>query len=153
MQAELGAIIEGKVTGITKFGAFVTMPGGTSGLVHISEIANTYVNDINEYLTVGQQVKVKVVGITPEGKINLSIKKAVDTPAHETRRSAPAQRQSFPRQNSAPRSAPRSAPGEVYGQTGDKSFEDKLKQFMQDSDSRMSGNRLYEKRPSKRRRD
>ena len=77
MQAELGAIIEGKVTGITKFGAFVTMPDGTSGLVHISEIANTYVNDINEYLTVGQQVKVKVVGITPEGKINLSIKKAV----------------------------------------------------------------------------
>ena len=89
MQAELGAIIEGKVTGITKFGAFVTMPDGTSGLVHISEIANTYVNDINEYLTVGQQVRVKVVGITPEGKINLSIKKAVDAPARETRRSSP----------------------------------------------------------------
>lgn len=153
MQAELGAIIEGKVTGITKFGAFVTMPDGTSGLVHISEIANTYVNDINEHLTVGQQVRVKVVGITPEGKINLSIKKAVEAPAREARRSSPAPRQSSPRQNSSTRSAPRSAPGEVYGQTADKSFEDKLKQFMQDSDSRMSGSRLYEKRPSKRRRD
>lgn len=148
MQAELGAIIEGKVTGITKFGAFVTMPDGTSGLVHISEIANTYVNDINEHLTLGQQVKVKVVGITPEGKINLSIKKASAPPAREARRPSPA-----PRQSSAPRPAQRSAAGEVYGQTADKSFEDKLKQFMQDSDSRMSGSRLYEKRPTKRRRD
>ncbi len=153
MQAELGAIIEGKVTGITKFGAFVTMPDGTSGLVHISEIANTFVNDVNEYLTVGQQVRVKVVGITPEGKINLSIKKAVDTPVRENRRSAPAPRQFSPRQSSAPHSTPNAAPGEVYGQTSDKSFEDKLKQFMQDSDSRMSGSRLYEKRPAKRRRD
>lgn len=147
MQAELGAIIEGKVTGITKFGAFVTMPDGTSGLVHISEIANTYVNDVNEHLTLGQQVKVKVVGITPEGKINLSIKKAAAPPAREARKPAPA-----PRQSSAPRPAQRAA-GEVYGQTADKSFEDKLKQFMQDSDSRMSGSRLYEKRPTKRRRD
>lgn len=147
MQAELGAIIEGKVTGITKFGAFVTMPDGTSGLVHISEIANTYVNDVNEHLTLGQQVKVKVVGITLEGKINLSIKKAAAPPARESRKPAPA-----PRQSSAPRPAQRAA-GEVYGQTADKSFEDKLKQFMQDSDSRMSGSRLYEKRPTKRRRD
>lgn len=154
MQPELGAIIEGKVTGITKFGAFVTMPEGASGLVHISEIANTYVNDVNEYLSVGQKVKVKVVGITPEGKINLSIKKASDTPSARQEHGASAPpRRTAQRQTNASQSASSPPTGEVYGQTADKSFEDKLRQFMHDSDSRMSGNRLYEKRPSKRRRN
>ena len=56
MELEIGAIQEGKVTGITKFGAFVLLPGGTSGLVHISEIANAYVSDVNDYLKVGDTV-------------------------------------------------------------------------------------------------
>ena len=58
MQVEVGAVVEGTVTGITKFGAFVSLPDGRSGLVHISEIANTYVNDVNDYLKVGDAVKV-----------------------------------------------------------------------------------------------
>lgn len=147
MQPEKGTILEGKVTGITKFGAFVTMPDRTSGLVHISEIANEYVNDVNDYLKVGQTVRVKVIQITEDGKINLSIKKAAEQP-----KPAPAPRQ--PVQSSAPpaRSTITSAAqGEVYGQTGDKSFEDKLKQFMQDSDKRISGNKLYAERRGKRR--
>lgn len=146
MELTVGSIVEGKVTGITKFGAFVTMPGG-SGLVHISEIANAYVNDVNDYLTLGQTVKVKVLSITPEGKVNLSVKQALPREENSAppRRSAPAPR---PKQeNSAPArsrqrdSAPRE--GTVNGPSGDAAFEDKLKHYMQEADSRMSGNKLY----------
>ncbi|MDR3729544.1 MAG: S1 RNA-binding domain-containing protein, partial [Oscillospiraceae bacterium] len=73
MELEVGSILEGKVTTITKFGAFVALPGGKSGLVHISEIANQFVNDVHDFLQEGQEVKVKVLS-TEGGKINLSIK-------------------------------------------------------------------------------
>ena len=85
MELAVGAILEGKVTGITKFGAFVSLPGGKTGMVHISEIAHAYVSDINEYLTVGQEVKVKVIAIDPAGKINLSIKKTTEPPSRQGR--------------------------------------------------------------------
>jgi len=153
MLLEVGTIVEGKVTGITKFGVFVALPGGKSGLVHISEVANTYVNDIHEHVNDGQTVKVKIIGITPEGKINLSIKKAVEEPAKEAR---PPKREERPR-SFTPRPQPqqRTAPvGELYQaqKSADSSFEDKLKQFMQESDSRMSGNKLYEQQKKSRRR-
>ena len=76
MDLAVGAIFEGKVTGITKFGAFVSLPEGKSGMVHISEVANSFVNDIKDFLTEGQDVKVKVINIDQAGRINLSIKKA-----------------------------------------------------------------------------
>ena len=79
MQLEIGRIYQGKVTEITKFGAFVEVEGKT-GMVHISEIANTYVNEIKDHLKIGQEVKVKVINITEEGKISLSIKKALPKP-------------------------------------------------------------------------
>lgn len=86
MDWQVGEILEGKVTGITKFGAFVALPGGKSGLVHISEVANAFVSDVNEHVQVGQTVKVKLLSVTPEGKINLSIKRALDEPPQpETR--------------------------------------------------------------------
>lgn len=77
MQLEVGKIYTGKVTGITKFGAFVELEKGTTGMVHISEVANTFVNDINEHLKDGQEVKVKVMSLGDNGKIALSIKKAL----------------------------------------------------------------------------
>ena len=80
MEFGVGSIVEGKVTGITKFGAFVALPDGKSGLVHISEIAYSYVNEVSDFLKVGQQVKVKVIGIDDSNRINLSIKKAMDPP-------------------------------------------------------------------------
>lgn len=76
MQLEIGNIYDGKVTEITKFGAFVEVSGKT-GMVHISEVSNTFVNDIKDHLTVGQEVKVKVINLTDDGKISLSIKKAL----------------------------------------------------------------------------
>ncbi|GAA4722259.1 S1 RNA-binding domain-containing protein [Brevibacillus fulvus] len=79
MPIEVGGKLEGKVTGITKFGAFVELPGGITGLVHISEVANTYVTDIHQHLKVGDIVTVKVLAVK-ENKIALSIKKAVERP-------------------------------------------------------------------------
>ena len=147
MQLEVGAILDGTVTGITKFGAFVSLPESKSGLVHISEIANAYVTDVNEYLKVGQAVKVRVLAITPDGKINLSIKRAVETPPQQN------QEHRAPRQpRSAQQSRANAAHGQVHGPTGDASFEDRLKQFMQESDSRIAGNRLYSDRNRGRRR-
>ena len=101
MELEIGAIQEGKVTGITKFGAFVLLPGGKSGLVHISEIANAYVNDVNDYLKVGDAVKVKILSVNEAGKINLSIKQA------QPRRMSPARR--MPRALPMPTAVPRRA--------------------------------------------
>ena len=83
MALEVGAILEGKVTGITKFGVFVALPEGKSGLVHISEVANAFVSDINEHVQMGQTVKVRVLNITDDGKINLSIKRAQDMPQRQ----------------------------------------------------------------------
>lgn len=77
MQHKIGAIVEGKVTGITKFGAFVELEGGTVGMVHISEISSTYVSDISEHLKDQQKVSVKILNIGEDGKVSLSIKKAM----------------------------------------------------------------------------
>ena len=76
MQLEVGNILEGKVTGITKFGAFVELEPGTTGMVHISEVSSTFVKDISEHLQQNQVVKVKVLSIGEDGKISLSIKRA-----------------------------------------------------------------------------
>ena len=136
MQLQVGMVTEGKVTGITKFGAFVALPDGKSGLVHISEIANTFVNDVHDYVQDGQTVKVKVIGIGDDGKINLSIKKAED-PAPQQRQD---RRPPRPAMSQQPRqySVPRQPMPRANGPTGDASFEDKLKQFMSVSDSKQS---------------
>lgn len=80
MQLEVGSVLEGRVTGITKFGAFVELPGGKTGMVHISEVAPTFVKEIKDYVKIDQVVKVKVLTVTPEGKVSLSMKR-VDPPA------------------------------------------------------------------------
>ena len=77
MGLAVGDVLEGKVSGITKFGAFVDLPEGKTGMVHISEVAQTYVKEISDFVKIGQVVKVKVMSITPEGKIGLSMKKAL----------------------------------------------------------------------------
>ncbi len=127
MESAVGSIVEGKVTGITKFGAFIALPTGQSGMVHISEVAQTYVSDINQYLQEGQQVKVKIIGVDEKGRINLSIKKAAPP--------APSAQQAYsPRPSSFERKQQSS---------GSSSFEDKLKQFMQDSESKMTDLKQY----------
>ena len=89
MELAVGTIISGKVTTITKFGAFVALPGGKSGLVHISEVASAFVSDVHDFLSEGQEVQVKILSVSPEGKINLSIKQ---TQPQQPRQSRPAYR-------------------------------------------------------------
>lgn len=145
MGLEIGAVIEGKVTGITKFGAFVALPEGKSGLVHISEVANSYVNDVNDYLSVGQTVKVRVISINEAGKINLSVKQAQPAPPAPPRR--PPVREA---RSQTP--APHTAPPAADPPSADKAFEDRLKKFMQESDSRIADNRMYSERRQRSRR-
>ena len=135
MEYEVGTVLEGKVTSITKFGAFVALEGGKSGLVHISEIANSYVNDVHDFLQEGQDVKVKLLAIK-DGKLDLSIKKALPAPER------PAQRSFQPRPAAAPRpgAAPRRPAVQAADTTpsGDLAFEDKLKQFLSSSERKMA---------------
>lgn len=163
MEFGVGSILEGKVTGITKFGAFVALPEGRSGLVHISEIAYSYVNEVSDHLQEGQQVKVKVIGIDDNNRINLSIKKVTEPPARPAggaqSGSRPRQQGGFaPRQQGgyAPRQggAPRQQSGYVPRPAAPKEpqdFEDRLKQFMQSSDSKLSELRYIEKKGGNRR--
>jgi len=144
MDLVVGAVLDGKVTGIMKFGAFVSLPGGKSGLVHISEIAYSYVNEVSDFLKEGQEVKVKIIGIDENNRINLSIKKAQDPPP------PPPKRKPFNNANNG--SAPQRSFNKPAQPAAEPSFEDKLKQFMSDSDSKISGIRQYSDRRSSRRR-
>lgn len=107
MPLEVGTIVEGVVTGITHFGAFVQLENGETGLVHISEVANVYVKDINEHLQKKDKIKVKILSVDGKGKIALSIKQTSSNGrSHNSR---------IPRQ----------------------SFEDKMNKFLKESDERL----------------
>jgi S1 RNA binding domain protein len=108
MTVVVGSVVEGTVTGITHFGAFVLLPSGETGLVHISEIADTYVKDIREYLTENDKVRVKILSFDGKSKIGLSIKQAIP----------PSERRSY--------------------QQNRQSFEDKLSRFIKDSDEKLT---------------
>ncbi|RYM04882.1 RNA-binding protein S1 [Sporolactobacillus sp. THM7-7] len=118
MSIEAGSKLKGKVSGITNFGAFIDLPNGKTGLVHISEVADHYVKDIHDVLSIGDEVTVKVLKVAPDGKIGLSIRKAVDKP--------------------------RTASGGSRGRGGGKrygrnaSFEDKIMHYLKESEDRLS---------------
>ncbi len=133
MQLEVGNIYEGKVTGITKFGAFVELEPGTTGMVHISEVANSFVNEIRNHLTEGQTVKVKVLAIGENGKISLSIKKAVDNPPPQHRDNGGRRPYNGGRGNDR-----RPAQQDKTPMTPEAAFEDMMNRFKQSSEERMS---------------
>ena len=144
MQLTVGAVLEGKVKSITNFGAFIALPDNQTGLVHISEVANTYVSDIRQHLTEGQDVKVVVINV--EGnKINLSIKRLEAKPQRNNFRPAaprPAGQQAHTPKAPTPPPAPK---------TADQLFEEKLKAFMSESDSKISSLRADHRTKSRRR--
>lgn len=156
MELTVGAVLEGKVKSITKFGAFIALPDNQTGMVHISEITHAYVNDIRDHLTEGQEVKVMVIGLD-NGKINLSIRRTLPAPQ---RQPSDRPRQGFDRSrtdgrpprpqqdNRAGRPARPAQPVEKQPQT----FDDMLKQFMADSDSKISGLKQYDRKTKTRRR-
>lgn len=131
MELTVGTLLEGKVKTITNFGAFILLPDNRTGMVHISEVSDGFVSDIRTHLTEGQTVRVKVIAVDEKGKISLSIKRAQEKP-----------RPVKPRPQ-APAPATTKAP---------MTFEEKLKQFMSDSDSKLSGCRQYEHKTKSRRR-
>ncbi len=126
MAIDVGSVVEGKVTGITNFGAFIELDGGETGLVHISEVADTYVKDINNFLKLDQLVKVKVISVDDDGKIGLSIKAlSVNKESRNHNR---------PRQSKV-------------------SFEDQLAKFLKDSEERQSALKRNLDKRSRRRTD
>ncbi|KQL27407.1 S1 domain-containing RNA-binding protein [Cytobacillus solani] len=134
MSIEVGSKLQGKVTGITNFGAFVELPEGSTGLVHISEVADNYVKDINEHLKVGDQVEVKVINVEKDGKIGLSIKKAKDRPERTERPERGDRKESRGHSHSQ---RPR------QGRSNDnrpsrENFESKMARFLKDSEDRLS---------------
>ena len=146
--------MEGKVKSLTKFGAFVALPDGSTGMVHISEIAHAYVNDIREHLTEGQDVKVMIIS-RENGKTNLSIKRTLPAPS-KPQFSRPQNRSFNGAQRSAGPSAERSSAPRQAGvsasQPQQKSFDDMLKQFMTESSSKMSSIKQYSEHKTKTRR-
>ncbi len=155
MAIELGSKLVGKVTGITNFGAFVLLPGNVTGLVHISEIADTYVKDINDHLKVNDEVTVKVINVDKDGKIGLSIRQAKDPqPGQEA-----APKRDFGRGDRPPRPdrphggredrGPRGGGGNRGGgraQGGGNrlNFEDKMNRFLKESEDRLSALKRHE---------
>ena len=133
MQVEVGAIVEGKVTGLTNFGAFVSLPDGKTGRVQISEVAPTYVKEIRDYLTENQEVKVKVLSVGDDGRVSLSIKRAM-----EPEQQRPPQRQQRPGGGHQRRSSPPVWQGSKPVQTENLSFEDMMARFKQVSDEKIT---------------
>lgn len=145
MSVEVGGVVEGTVTGITKFGAFVDLADGKVGLVHISEVADVYVNDIKDFLTVGQKVKVKILNVDDKGKIGLSIKRLQPKKTEAMDGGNP---QSIPRMPRRPAGNDFRAKPAGRFPAGPVSFEDKLSKFLKDSDERLTD--LRRKTDSKR---
>ena len=138
MQVEIGKIYEGTVKNITKYGAFVEIPNPDGdkimGMVHISEVSRSYVNEIRDFVTEGQQVRVKAIGTNPQGKISLSMKQAEEgAEQHGQRRGGSHGQQSRPPRRSKPNvwePKKRQEPSEM-------TFEDMLSRFKQNSEERM----------------
>ncbi|MGN0695837.1 MAG: S1 RNA-binding domain-containing protein [Oscillospiraceae bacterium] len=149
MQPEVGKIYDGKVTGITNFGAFVELEPNVTGMVHISEVANTFVSEIKDHLTIGQEVKVKVLSVSEEGKISLSIKKASENPHPQkdmrrggyqgSGKGGDRNGRGNDRGNSGRnRPAAQGQPQEKAPLTKEAAFEDMMNKFKQSSDEKMS---------------
>ncbi len=153
MSVEVGTILEGKVSGITKFGAFVDLPDSKTGMVHISEVAPTFINEISDYVKVGQVVNVKVLAIE-NGKIKLSIKQAI--PKDSKKRAKPQKKNGDrPVRQPYKPAPPVKSPGDFEWQSSRKSapttFEDMMSRFKQTSEDKMSDLKRGENRGYSRR--
>lgn len=126
MQLEVGMILEGKVTGITNFGAFVELADGKTGMIHISEVDSDYVKEIKDYLEEGQLVKVKVMNISENGKVALSIKKVVED---ERSKKYSKSSSKFARKNNLSNN--------TNNTNGTANFEDMMSKFKKASDEKM----------------
>ncbi len=155
MELTVGAILEGKVKSITNFGAFIALPENKTGMVHISEVSNTYVSDIRQHLTEGQEVKVMVISMD-NGKVNLSMKRLEPKPQRDSNRPNFRSSNHQNREGNAPagnrQSRPATPAAPPAPKTAEQVFEEQLKQFLTESDSKLSSLRQYADHRSKGRR-
>ncbi len=135
MQSKIGEIYDGKVTGLTNFGAFVKLSNGESGMVHISEVAAVYVKDIHEFLQEGQDVRVKVLAVNENNKISLSIKQTQAAPIKTTQKPVP--EGAFKKRPARPSGPPDFSKKKTVSD-GPMSFEDMMSKFKADSEEKMS---------------
>ena len=145
MSIEVGNILPGKITGITNFGAFVDLGNRKTGLVHISEVSNSYIKDIKDVLTVGDEVQVKVMEISGDGKVSLSIRRASADSSEETVEEKPKFQKSAPRNQEgqgfkkpyAAKSAP-SFEKKSPSQAKVNDFDAMMSSFLKDSEDRLT---------------
>ena len=137
MAIEVGTVLEGKVSGITKFGAFVDLPDSQTGMVHISEVAPVFINEISEYVKVGQTVKVKVLAVG-DGKISLSIKQALPKEQQNQKKQPGKQVRRQPYQPAPPVTSPGDYEWQSSRKNSPSSFEDMMSRFKQTSEDKMS---------------
>ncbi len=141
MALEVGEIVKGKVSGLTKFGAFVNLEKEKVGLVHISEVSNRFVKDIADFLEKGQEVTVKIIGIDPAGKISLSLKQVE---GNDALLEANMHRHTGEGDNAERERKPRPKPNVWQGQkkeskpASEMTFEEMMAKFKVDSDSKMA---------------
>lgn len=150
MALQKGEIVEGKVTGLTNFGAFIELPENKVGMVHISEVSNQFVKEISDFLQKGQIVKVKVLNIDDSGKISLSIKQVNDDHEHgghqqhrryNNRDDRGNQDQQHGRRNNGHRSTPNVWNGQkksAYADKSNLSFEEMMAKFKAESDDKLT---------------
>lgn len=149
MNLEVGSVLEGRVTGITKFGAFVALGEGKAGMIHISEITHTFVKDIRDYLSDNQIVKVKVINIDKDGKISLSMKKvpqsdeAAGAAEAQGANERPAPRRQARQRPSTPRTPAQIDFEPLRRDSENLTFEEKMSRFKQDSDEKMHDLKKY----------
>lgn len=174
MNLEVGSVVTGKVTGIAKFGAFVSLAPDVSGLVHISEVADSYISSVEDYLKVGQEVRVKVISVDANNRIYLSIKQAAEGAQHRSERPRMPSRSREDQNGRVRRQPNNSAAGDrqyqdrrksdeqtraafggetVKPKSDNQAFEDTLKKFLQEADSKISECGRYERQRSSRKRN
>ena len=137
MVIEVGSVVDGVVSRITTFGAFVDIEGGKNGLIHISEISDVYVRDVHDFLSEGDKVQTKVISIDERGKIALSLKQMKKQEQESERESDSPPRNKFSRNERSDQRFDRVENKRPVRQLS-ASFEDKLSKFMKDSDERQA---------------
>lgn len=135
MALQVGDILEGKVTGIKPFGAFIALPENKTGLVHISEVSYEFVQDLSTVLSEGQTVSVKVLNIAPDGKIALSIKRTQPAPERGQRQGGGNGRGPRPQRREAP---PRVWQPKPPQPKGEMSFEDMMARYKTQSEEKIA---------------
>jgi S1 RNA binding domain protein len=144
MSLEIGSVVEGVVTGITSFGAFVRLPEGNTGLIHISEVADAYVEDVHNFLNEKDKVVVKVLGVNNKGKYDLSIKQVKpvqpSTKTEDIPRDKDKDEEDYPRRDRPPQRPfrkPQSEHSHFHHEGREGNFEDKISKFMKESEDRL----------------